>query len=64
MERKTVTTKDIEALAKSARLNLPVSRYQLQAETMDGIFQMLDSLEPIPLSETSPAIAFRAKWGK
>lgn len=62
MERKAVTPQDIATLAKVTRLNLPQDRLQLQAETMNGIFQMLDALDGVALGETSPAIAYRAKW--
>jgi len=62
MDRKAVTNEDIAILAKSTRLNLPESRYELQAEFMNGIFQMLDSLDQIPSGETSPANIYRANW--
>ena len=63
MERKPVTKEDIAVLAKVTRLNLPKERRQLQADTMNGIFQMLDALDDGNLGETPPAFAFRAAWG-
>ncbi len=63
MERKPVTSDDIAVLAKTTRLNLPENRNQLQADTMNSIFQMLDSLDDDALGETSPAFfTYRAKW--
>ena len=61
-ERKPVTEADIEVMARMARLDLPAARRALQAETMNGIFQMLDALDDGNLGETAPAFAFRARW--
>ena len=62
MERKPLNVDDIATLAKTARLDLPEDRYALQAETLTGIFQMLDALDGVELGETPPAFAYRAKW--
>ena len=43
MNRIPVTEEEIELLAKAARLDLPEKRRRLVAETMDGIYQILDS---------------------
>ncbi len=61
-ERKPVTVAEIEVMARMARLNLPTERRALQAETVTGIFQMLDALDDGSLGETAPAFAYRAKW--
>jgi aspartyl/glutamyl-tRNA(Asn/Gln) amidotransferase C subunit len=62
MERIPVTKEEVAALAKTARLDLAEDRTQLMAETMEGIFQLLDSLDEVELGETAPAFAYRAKW--
>ena len=62
MDRIPVKKEDIATLAKAARLDLPEDRTQLMAETMDGIFQLLDTLDGFELGETPPAFAYRAKW--
>ncbi len=62
MNRSPVTKEEIATLAKAARLDLTEDRTQLLAETMDGIFQLLDSLNGVELGETAPAFAYRAKW--
>jgi len=62
MDRTPVSKQEIATLAKAARLDLPEDRAQLMAETMDGIFQLLDSLDGVELGETAPAFAYRAKW--
>ena len=62
MDRKPVTKEDIAVLAKVTRLNLAENRTQLQADTMNGIFQMLDALDDGNLGETAPSIAFHATW--
>jgi len=62
MDRIPPTKQEIATLAKAARLDLPEDRTRLLAETMDGIFQLLDSLDGVDLGETPPAFAYRAKW--
>ncbi len=62
MDRSKLTTQDIAALAKSARLDLSEERIAVQTEVMPGIFQMLDALDEVPVGETAPAFAYRAKW--
>lgn len=62
MERCPLNTEEISTLARAARLNLPGERNQLQAEVLNGIFQMLDSLDDVQLGETSPAFSYKAKW--
>jgi len=62
MNRIPVTKEEIETLAKAARLDLPEKRRQLLAETMDGIYQNLASLDSVKLGETAPAFSYRAKW--
>ena len=62
MNRIPVTEKEIKLLAKAARLDLPEKRRQLVAETMDGIYQILASLDSVELGETAPAFAYRATW--
>ena len=62
MNRIPVTEEEIEMLAKAALLNLPEKRRQLLAETMDGIHQILASLDSVELGETAPAFSYRAKW--
>ena len=62
MQRRTLSTEEIRTLAGIARLNLPEERYSLQADTLNSIFQMLDTLDDVCLGETSPASTFQAKW--
>jgi Asp-tRNA(Asn)/Glu-tRNA(Gln) amidotransferase C subunit len=62
MERCTLNAEDIATLAGVARLNLSDDRNRLQAEVLNGIFQMLDTLDEVQLGETSPAFSFHAKW--
>lgn len=62
MKRTPLTKEDIAALSKAARLELPKERVEPLAETLDGVFQMLDSLDDVELGETAPAFAYRAKW--
>ncbi|MBT3331725.1 MAG: hypothetical protein HOK21_22395 [Rhodospirillaceae bacterium] len=62
MQRTPVKKEDIAAMAKAARLDIPEGRAELLVETMDEVFQMLDSLDGVELGETAPAFAYRAKW--
>jgi Asp-tRNA(Asn)/Glu-tRNA(Gln) amidotransferase C subunit len=62
MNRSDLSKDDIAALAKAVRLDLPEHRITVLAETMPGIFEMLDVLDDVALGETAPAFAFRAKW--
>ena len=62
MQRIPITTDEIATLAKAARLDLPTERQELLAETMAGIFELLDSLDSVDIGETAPAMAFHAKW--
>jgi Asp-tRNA(Asn)/Glu-tRNA(Gln) amidotransferase C subunit len=62
MKRIPVAKEEIPTLAKAARLDLAEDRTQIVAETMDGIYQLLDSLDGVELGETAPAFAYRAKW--
>ena len=62
MDRIPVTKQAIATLTQAARLDLPEDRTQLMAETMDEIFELLDTLDGVELGETPPAFAYRAKW--
>jgi len=61
MNRIPLTEEEIDLLAKAARLDLPEKRRRLVAETMDEIYQILDSLDSVELGESAPAFAYRAK---
>lgn len=62
MERKQLTSEAIMTMAEVARLNLPKERFQLQADTLNEIFQMLDIIGNLHLGETVPAFVYKAKW--
>ena len=61
--KRTPTSSDIvSVLAKHARLDLTPKRAADLAPALDGILDLLDSLDEVKLGETAPAFAYRAKW--
>jgi Asp-tRNA(Asn)/Glu-tRNA(Gln) amidotransferase C subunit len=61
--KRTPTDADVvSVLAKHARLQLTPERSAAVAPALDGILDLLDSLDEVKLGETGPAIAYRAKW--
>ncbi len=62
MKRTPVRPEEIATLAKAARLPLTDARQKAMPQAMDGVFELLDTLDQVELGETSPAIAYRAKW--
>lgn len=61
--KRTPTDSDIvSVLAKHARLDLAPERAAELAPALDGILDLLDSLDDVKLGETAPAFAYRAKW--
>jgi Asp-tRNA(Asn)/Glu-tRNA(Gln) amidotransferase C subunit len=62
MKRTTLTREEIAILGRAARLPLSDDRKEAMAETMPGIFELLNALDGVDLGETPPAIAYRAKW--
>lgn len=52
----------VVAAARLADLPLSSERAAQLVPVMDGVFQLLDALDPGTLQETAPASAFRASW--
>jgi Asp-tRNA(Asn)/Glu-tRNA(Gln) amidotransferase C subunit len=62
VKRSPTNAEIVSVVAKHARLNLSLERAGVVAPAMDGILELLDSLDGVELGETGPAIAYRAKW--
>ena len=62
IKRTPVEAAEMAVLARSARLDLAPERAAPLAEAVTGIFMLLDALDAVPLGETAPAFAYRAKW--
>lgn len=61
--KRTPTSADtVSAVAKHARLDITQERAAELAPALDGILELLDSLDAVELGETAPAFAYRAKW--
>lgn len=52
----------VATLARHARLDLSPDRAAVVVPALEGILQLLDSLDEIELGEGAPAFAYRAKW--
>ena len=52
----------LTVVAGHARLAIPPERAALLAPALDGVLELLDSLDAIRLGETAPAFTYRAKW--
>ena len=52
----------LESAARLANLPLSAERAVQLVPAMDGVFQLLDTLDQSSLGETAPAFAFRASW--
>ena len=61
-ETKSVTSNDLSALAKTARLDLTEERREAVAPALDGILQLFDALDAVDLGETPPTNSFDARW--
>lgn len=62
IERTPTNADVVEALARHARLDLKGERAAALAPALDGVLQLLDSLDQVELGEGAPAFAYRAKW--
>ena len=61
--KRTPTNADVVAgAARHSRLDLEPERASALAPVLDGILELLDSLDEVELQETAPAFAYRAKW--
>jgi|GEM_PF-968285 len=61
--KRTPTDADILAvLTRHARLELSAERAETLVPALDGVLELLEALDEVPLGETAPAFAFRAKW--
>lgn len=61
--KRSATDQDVlRVLAGHARLDLSADRAAAVVPALDGILQLLDSLDEVELGEGAPAFAYRAKW--
>ena len=61
--KRTPTNADIVGtLASHSRVELSHERAAALSPALDGVLELLDSLDAVELGETAPAFAFRAKW--
>lgn len=59
---KPISVADLDALCKTARLELAPDRKAAVAPAFDGILQLFDALDAIELGETPPTNSFDARW--
>ena len=52
----------LTTLAGNARLELSPERAAALVPALNGVLELLDSLDEVKLGETAPAFAYRAKW--
>lgn len=61
-KRTPATADTVLAVARHARLEITDQRAAELAPALDGILELLDSLDAVELGETAPAFAYKAKW--
>ncbi|MEM8752468.1 MAG: Asp-tRNA(Asn)/Glu-tRNA(Gln) amidotransferase subunit GatC [Pseudomonadota bacterium] len=59
-----LTSADVLAAARLARLNLGDDRADVVAPALDGILQSFDLLDAVDLGETPPTNSFDPRWRK
>ena len=62
IKRTPTSAGTLATLAGHARLELSPERAAALAPALDGVLDLLDSLDAVKLGETAPAFAYRAKW--
>lgn len=62
MDCRPIGEVDIASLVRAARLDIVPERVALLAQTVTGIFQLLDTMDAVDLKEAAPAFAYHAKW--
>jgi Asp-tRNA(Asn)/Glu-tRNA(Gln) amidotransferase C subunit len=59
IKRVPVSPAEISTVAKIAKLPVTPEQAKELAAAMEGIYQLLDRLDAVPLGETAPAFAFK-----
>ena len=57
-----MSQEELQALSKTARLDLSPARAEVVAPAFDGILQLFDALDSVDLGETPPTNSFDARW--
>ena len=59
IKRVPISLSEISAVAKIAKLPVTPEQAKELGAAMDGIYQLLDRLDAVPLGETAPAFTFK-----
>lgn len=61
-DQDVVTSEDLHALAKVARIELAAGRHEIVAPALSGVLALFDALDAVELGETPPTNAYDARW--